>query len=70
MWHKPLTIPTAASGHHEANSTSSMPRAAKSHMHHYWCSSTAKLFLGLVNDLAKKVSKPLVIVLDNAGTCA
>lgn len=33
---------------------------------HYWCSSTAELFLGFVNDLAKKVSKPLVIVLDNA----
>ncbi len=33
---------------------------------HYWCSSTAELFLGFVSDLAKKVSKPLVIVLDNA----
>lgn len=33
---------------------------------HYWCSSTAELFLGFVNDLAQKVSKPLVIVLDNA----
>ena len=34
---------------------------------HYWCSSTAELFLGFVNDLAKKVSKPLVIVLDKAS---
>lgn len=34
---------------------------------HYWCSSTAELFLGFVSDLAKKVSKPLVIVLDNAS---
>lgn len=34
---------------------------------HYWCSSTAQLFLGFVADLAKKVSKPLVIVLDNAS---
>ena len=33
---------------------------------HYWCTSTAELFLGFVNDLAQKVSKPLVIVLDNA----
>ena len=33
---------------------------------HYWCSSTAGLFLGFVNDLAQKVTKPLVIVLDNA----
>lgn len=33
---------------------------------HYWCSSTAELFLGFVADLASKVSKPLVIVLDNA----
>lgn len=34
---------------------------------HYWCSSTAELFLGFVADLAQKVSKPLVIVLDNAS---
>jgi len=34
---------------------------------HYWCSSTAELFLGFVADLASKVSKPLVIVLDNAS---
>mgnify|MGYP001180981408 CR=1 FL=1 len=34
---------------------------------HYWCTSTAELFLGFVADLAKKVSKPLVIVLDNAS---
>lgn len=34
---------------------------------HYWCSSTAELFLGFVNDLATKVSKPLVIALDNAS---
>jgi hypothetical protein len=34
---------------------------------HYWCSSTAKLFLGFVSDLAQKVSKPLAIVLDNAS---
>ena len=33
----------------------------------YWCSSTAELFLGFVADLARKVSKPLVIVLDNAS---
>ena len=33
---------------------------------HYWCSSTAELFLGFVANLAQKVSKPLVIVLDNA----
>ena len=33
---------------------------------HYWCSSTAELFLGFVADLASKVSKPLVVVLDNA----
>ena len=34
---------------------------------HYWCSSTAELFLGFVADLAQKVSKRLVIVLDNAS---
>ena len=34
---------------------------------HYWCNSTAELFLGFVAHLAGKVSKPLVIVLDNAS---
>jgi transposase len=34
---------------------------------HYWCTGTSELFLGFVADLAKKVSKPLVIVLDNAS---
>lgn len=34
---------------------------------HYWCTSIAELFLGFVADLAKKVSKPLVIVFDNAS---
>ena len=33
---------------------------------HYWCTTTTELFLGFVNDLAKNVSKPLLIVLDNA----
>lgn len=34
---------------------------------HYLCCSTAELFLGFVANLAKKVSKPLMIVLDNAS---
>lgn len=34
---------------------------------HYWCTSTAELFLGFVADLVQKVSKSLVIVLDNAS---
>ena len=33
----------------------------------YWCSSTAEVFLGFVSELAKNVSKPVVIVLDNAS---
>lgn len=32
---------------------------------HYWCSSIAELFLCFEDDLAKKVSKPLLVVLDN-----
>ncbi|WP_161125417.1 transposase [Malikia spinosa] len=34
---------------------------------YYWYTSTAELFLGFVNDLAQRVSKPLVIVLGNAS---
>lgn len=33
----------------------------------YWCNSTAEVFLGFVSEVAKKVSKPVVIVLDNAS---
>ena len=33
----------------------------------YWCTTTADLFLGFVADLAKTVTKPLVIVIDNAS---
>lgn len=33
----------------------------------YWCSSTAERFLGFVSELARQVSKPMVIVLDNAS---
>ena len=34
---------------------------------HHWCSSTAEIFLDFVGELAKSVTKPLVIVLDNAS---
>jgi transposase len=34
---------------------------------HYWCSSTAAIFLGFVGELAKRATKPLVIVIDNAS---
>jgi hypothetical protein len=34
---------------------------------HYWCSSTAEIFLGFVGELAKTVTKPLVILIDNAS---
>ena len=33
----------------------------------YWCSTTAELFLGFVAELAKTVTKPLVILIDNAS---
>ena len=33
----------------------------------YWNSTTAEVFLGFVSELAKQVSKPVVIVLDNAS---
>jgi hypothetical protein len=33
----------------------------------YWCSSTSEIFLGFVGELAKTVTKPLVIVIDNAS---
>lgn len=33
----------------------------------YWCSTTAELFLGFVAELAKTLTKPLVIVIDNAS---
>jgi hypothetical protein len=34
---------------------------------HYWCSSTAEISLGFVGELAKRATKPLVIVIDNAS---
>jgi transposase len=33
----------------------------------YWCGTTAELFLGFVAELAKTVTKPLVILIDNAS---
>jgi hypothetical protein len=33
----------------------------------HWCSTTAELFLGLVTELAKTVTQPLVILIDNAS---
>ena len=32
-----------------------------------WCSTTTELFLGFVTELAKTVTKPLVILIDNAS---
>ena len=34
---------------------------------HFWCNSTAELFLGFVAQVAKHATKPVVIVLDNAS---
>ena len=34
---------------------------------HCWCSSTAEIFLGFVGALAKKATKPLIIVINNAS---
>jgi transposase len=32
-----------------------------------WCSSTSEIFLGFVAELAKRATKPLIILIDNAS---